>query len=453
MTGMLTVEDLRAAAAAGEIDTVVAAQVDMQGRLVGKRFHVEHFLASAWEETHACNYLLATDLEMATVPGYAAASWAGGYGDDVLRPDLSTLRRTPWADGTALVLCDALDPRGAPVPHAPRNVLRAQTDRLAARGWTAMMASELEFFLFRQSYEEAQAQGFRGLETFSAYNLDYHILQTAKEETVMRAIRNGLVGAGIPVECTKGEADAGQEEVNVRYADAATMADRHAIMKAACKEIAWAKGRAITFMAKWSNGHAGNSCHLHQSLADAQGRPLFHDPADAHGMSALMRSWMAGLLAHAAELTCFLAPYVNSYKRFVPGAFAPTQAVWSLDNRTAGYRVVGEGTTGVRVECRVGGADLTPHLASAALIAAGLSGIERGLELEPPVRGDAYGAQGREIPATLREATAALDGSEMLRAAFGDGVIDHYVRAARWEQSEADRAVTDWDVARGFERG
>lgn len=455
MAGMLTLDELRDAVARGEIDTVVAAQVDMQGRLMGKRFHAEHFVEHGWRETHSCNYLLATDIEMATVPGFLSTSWAQGYGDYTMRPDLATLRRLPWLPGTALVLCDVFDHHGEEeVAHAPRTILKKQLARLEAAGMKAFMASELEFFLFRESYEEAQARNFRNLTPISAYNEDYNIFQTTKEEEVMRAIRNGLNAAGIPVECSKGEASAGQEEINVRYADALTMADRHAVMKTACKEIAWAKGHAISFMAKWHDDAAGNSSHIHQSLWSADGAtPLFHDPQAEHGMSAMMRHYLAGLLHHADALTLFLAPYVNSYKRFKAGTFAPTKAIWSLDNRTAGYRVCGAGSRAVRIECRVGGADLNPYLAFATQIAAGLDGIEKALPLEAPYSGDAYGDQGlREIPHTLRDAIAAADRSEMLRKALGDRVMDHYLHAARWEQAEYDRRVTDWEIARFFER-
>ncbi|MDZ5700035.1 glutamine synthetase family protein [Chelativorans sp. M5D2P16] len=454
MAGKLTLQELRALAGKGEIDTVLVALVDMQGRLMGKRCHVDFFLESAFEETHSCNYLLATDLEMYTVEGYRATSWEAGYGDYTMKPDLSTLRRIPWLEGTALVICDVLDHHThAEVAHSPRAVLKRQVARLKEKGMQAMMASELEFFLFHDSFEEAEAKGYRGLKRISAYNEDYHIFQTTKEEGVMRAIRNGLNGADVPVENSKGEADAGQAEINVRYTDALTMADRHAIVKNGCKEIAWQHGRAISFMAKWDNAAAGNSSHVHQSLWSPEGEPLFYDAKAEHGMSELMRHYMAGLLAHAGEITYFLAPHINSYKRFAAGTFAPTKAIWSMDNRTAGYRVCGADTKAVRVECRVGGADLTPHLAFAALIAAGLDGIENKLALEPAYVGDAYhGKDVREIPHTLREATAALDGSEMLRKAFGDEVIDHYVHAARWEQEEFDRRVTDWEVRRGFER-
>lgn len=454
MAGKLTLESLRAAAEAGEIDTVLVALVDMQGRLMGKRFHVEYFLESAFEETHSCNYLLATDMEMFTVEGYHATSWSAGYGDYTMKPDLSTMRRIPWLEGTALVLCDVLDHHThEDVPHSPRAILKKQVARLEAMGMKAMMASELEFHLFRDTFEEAAAKGYRGLERISAYNEDYHIFQTTKEEDVMRAIRNGLHGADVPVENSKGEADAGQEEINVRYTDALTMADRHSIVKNGCKEIAWKAGRAVSFMAKWDDSAAGNSSHVHQSLWTLDGKPLFFDPAGEHGMSPLMRHYMAGLLAHAGEITCFLAPCINSYKRFAAGTFAPTKAIWSFDNRTAGYRVCGSDTKAVRVECRVGGADLNPYLAFAALIAAGIHGIENKTGLEPAFVGDAYEGQGvREIPKTLRDATTALDGSAMLREAFGDAVVDHYVHAARWEQSEYDRRVTDWEVRRGFER-
>ncbi|CAM5218526.1 glutamine synthetase [Bosea thiooxidans] len=454
MTQAYTLDDLREDAAAGRIDTVLACLVDMQGRLMGKRFHAAFFLESGHRETHSCNYLLATDMEMETVPGYASTSWAAGYGDYTLKPDLSTLCKLPWLDGTALVLCDVLDHHGHEVPHSPRAVLKKQVKRLEAMGLKAFMASELEFFLFDQSYDAARDSGYRDLRTASGYNEDYHIFQTTKEEGVMRAIRNGLQGAGIPVENSKGEASAGQEEINVRYAEALTMADRHAIIKNACKEIAWSQGKAITFLAKWSNAAAGSSAHVHQSLWSADGRtPRFLDPEAEHGMSSLMRSYVAGLLAHTSEITYFLAPYINSYKRFVAGTFAPTKAIWSCDNRTAGYRLCGEGTKAIRIECRVGGSDLNPYLAMAALLAAGIDGIENKLELEKPFVGDAYGGQDiREIPKTLRDATATLKSSRMLRVAFGDTVIDHYVRAAEWEQEEYDRRITDWEVKRGFER-
>ncbi|MEY9780641.1 glutamine synthetase family protein [Sinorhizobium fredii] len=448
-------EELKEDVASGRIDTVLACQVDMQGRLMGKRFHAQYFVDSAWKETHSCNYLLATDMEMETVPGYKATSWEKGYGDYTMKPYLATLRRIPWLEGTALVLCDVLDHHThEEVPHSPRAILKKQVARLEAMGFKPFMASELEFFLFDQSYDDARLSGYRDLQLASGYNEDYHIFQTTKEEDVMRAIRNGLQGADIPVENSKGEASAGQEEINVRYADALTMADRHAIIKNGCKEIAWSRGKAITFLAKWNYAAAGSSSHIHQSLWSLDGKEaLFYDKEGRYGMSELMRQYVAGLLAHASEITYFLAPYINSYKRFMAGTFAPTKAIWSKDNRTAGYRLCGDETKAIRIECRVGGSDLNPYLAFAALIAAGISGIENKMELEAPFVGDAYhGKDVREIPHTLRAATEALTESKMLREAFGDEVIDHYARAARWEQEEYDRRVTDWEVARGFER-
>ena len=448
-------EDLKKDVAEGRIDTVLACQVDMQGRLMGKRFHAQFFVDSAWEETHSCNYLLATDMEMETVSGYKSTSWEAGYGDYTMKPDLSTLRRIPWLEGTALVLCDMLDHHThKEVPHSPRAILKRQIARLEAMGLKAFMATELEFFLFDQSYDDARRSGYRDLKLVSGYNEDYHIFQTTKEEDVMRAIRNGLHGAGIPVENSKGEASAGQEEINVRYADALTMADRHVIIKNGCKEIAWSKGKAITFLAKWNYDAAGSSSHIHQSLWSADGKtPHFFDKDAEFGMSQTMRHYVAGLLTHASEITYFLAPYINSYKRFMAGTFAPTKAVWSKDNRTAGYRLCGEGSKAIRIECRVGGSDINPYLAMAALIAAGIAGIEGKMELEAPFVGDAYGGNNiREIPGTLRDATAAMNSSKMLLDAFGEDVIEHYTRCAEWEQEEYDRRVTDWEVARGFER-
>ena len=454
MAGKLTFGELKKAVKSGEIDTVLAVLVDMQGRLMGKRMQAEFFVDSAWEETHSCNYLLATDLEMETIEGYKSTGWESGYGDYVMKPDLDTLRNVPWLDGTALVICDVLDhATHQDIPHSPRAILKRQIARLEAMGMKAFMATELEFFLFKESYEEAQEKGHRNLTPFSAYNEDYNIFQTTKEEDVMRAIRNGLNGADIPVENSKGEACAGQAEVNVRYAEALPMADRHAIMKNGCKEIAWAKGRSISFMAKWDYDHAGNSSHVHQSLWSLDGKPLFYDPKAENGMSELMRHYLAGQLKHASEITYFLAPYINSYKRFMEGSFAPTKAIWSVDNRTAGYRICGSNSKAVRVECRVGGADLNPFLAMAALLAAGIDGIENKRELEPPLMGDAYNAKdSREIPSTLRDAATALNASTMLRSAMGNDVIDHYVHAAKWEQCEADRRVPDGDVARGGAR-
>ncbi len=452
MPGNLTFDALKNAVADGSIDTVVVALVDMQGRLIGKRFHAPFFLESA-DETHACDYLLANDIDMEPVPGYTATNWARGYGDFVLKPDLSTLRVTPWLDGTALVLADVLDHHHAPVPHSPRAILKRQVDRLAERGWTANAATELEFYLFDDDYRTAHDKGYRDLKTAAYYIEDYHILQTTKEEGVMRAIRRGLAGAGIPVENSKGEWGPGQEEINVRYSDALETADRHVILKNGIKEIAWAQGKAITFMAKWDYALAGSSSHIHMSLADGSGAPLFHDPSRPHGMSATMEAFLAGQLKYSPDITFFLAPYVNSYKRFQAGTFAPTKSVWSRDNRTAGFRVCGEDTKAVRIECRIGGADLNPYLALAGLIAAGLAGIDEGLALEPAFEGDAYVGEGvREIPKTLRAAADLLRNSAFLKDAFGEDVVAHYAHTADWEQLEYDRRVTDWELRRGFER-
>ncbi len=455
MAGNLTFDALKTAVADGTIDTVVVAMTDMAGQLIGKRFHARHFVDSAHEETHGCNYLLANDIDMEPVPGYAAASWSQGYGDFVLKPDMATLRRIPWLPATALVLADVLDHHHhEDVPHSPRAILKKQVARLDAMKMKAFFASELEFYLFDESYGDIHAKGYRDPKTAGYYIEDYHVFQTTKEEPVMRAVRNGLQGAGIPVENSKGEWGPGQEEINVRYADALEMADRHVVIKNGIKEMAYAAGKAVTFMAKWRYDLAGSSSHVHASLWDAAGKkPLFFDPKAAHSMTPLARHFLAGQLAHAREITYFLAPFINSYKRFQAGTFAPTRAVWSIDNRTAGFRLCGEGTKGVRVECRVGGADLNPYLAFAALLAAGLSGIEQKLELEPAFSGDAYqGRRLREIPKTLREATETLRKSKMLRAAMGDAVVDHYVHAAEWEQFEYDRRVTDWELKRGFER-
>ncbi len=454
MPGNLTLDGLREQVAAGQIDTVITAIPDMQGRLMGKRFQAEFFLESAHEETHCCNYLVATDLEMYTVDGYASTSWSAGYGDYVMQPDLATLRLLPWLDGTALVLCDLLDHHTHErVPHAPRSVLKRQLARLESMGLASAVATELEFFVFRESFDELRDKGYRDMTTISPYNEDYHIFQTTKEEHLMRAIRTGLQGAGVRVENTKGEADAGQAEINVCYGDALEMADNHVLVKNAVKEIAFLQNRAVTFLAKWHHDSAGSSCHIHQSLRSTSGEPVFRDPDGEYGMSETMRHYLAGLLKHASENTFFLAPYVNSYKRFMAGTFAPTRAIWSLDNRTAGYRVVADGTENVRIECRVGGSDLNPYLAIAAQLAAGIAGIDGKLELEKEFKGDAYQAKrAREIPRTLLDAKEALRKSAMLREAMGDEVVDHYVRNAEWELEDFNSKVTDYEVSRGFER-
>ena len=453
MPGNMTFDALKEAVARGEIDTVLVAGIDMQGRLIGKRFHAAFFLESGHEETHCCNYLLAVDMDMTTVQGYRSANWQTGYGDYVLKPDMATLRRVPWLEGTALVLGDLLDHHHNPVPHSPRAILRKQVERARHLGFEAMMATELEFYLFENSYEALRDSNFAGLKPVSAYNEDYHIFQTTKEEGVMRAIRNGLYGAGIPIENSKGEADAGQEEVNYRYSDALDTADNHSIVKHGIKEIAWTKGKSVTFMAKYDHRKAGSSAHCHQSLWTLDGKPAFADKTDPHGMSDTMKHYMAGQLAFSRDMTVFLAPYVNSYKRFSIGMFAPTKAVWSADNRTAGFRVCGVQSKAIRVECRIPGSDVNPYLVCAALLAAGLEGIEKKMPLEPEMKGDMYAAGGvREIPKNLRDAADLLHRSAMLRAAFGDEVVDHYHHAAQWEISETDRVVTDFEIQRLLER-
>ncbi len=453
MPGNLTFNALKKAVADGEIDTVIVAGIDMQGRLVGKRFHAAFFLESGHEETHCCNYLLAVDMDMTTVQGYRSSNWETGYGDYVLKPDMATLRRVPWLEGTALVLGDLLDHHHHPVPHSPRAILRKQVDRARAMGFNAMMATELEFYLFDNSYESLRDSNFTGLKPVSAYNEDYHIFQTTKEEDVMRAVRNGLYAAGIPIENSKGEADAGQEEVNYRYSDALDTADNHSIVKHGIKEIAWTKGKSVTFMAKYDHRKAGSSAHCHQSLWTLDGKPAFADASDPHGMSQTMKNYMAGQLAYARDMTVFLAPYVNSYKRFSIGMFAPTKAVWSADNRTAGFRVCGVQSKAIRVECRIPGSDVNPYLVCAALLAAGLTGIEQKMALEPEMKGDMYSAGGvREIPKNLRDAADMLNKSTILRAAFGDDVVDHYHHAAQWEIAETDRVVTDFEIQRLLER-
>jgi len=453
MAGLMTFEVLKSAVAAGHVDTVLTCMVDMQGRLQGKRFLAQHFVESAWEETHCCNYLLATDIGMATPDGYAATSWQAGYGDYMIKPDLGTIRPMPWLDGTVMVLCDVMDHHGHhEIAHSPRAMLKKQIARAEALGLSPIMATELEFFLFARSFRQIAASGFRDLEPISDYNEDYSILQTTREEHVMRPLRNHLYAAGIPVENTKGEAEAGQEELNIRYAPALDTADHHTIAKHATKEIADQQGHAASFLPKWHQDRVGSSSHVHQSLWK-DGANAFFDPHAEFGMSDLMRTYMAGLIRYAPDMTVFMAPYINSYKRFSKATFAPTKTVWSVDNRTAGFRLCGEGSKAIRVECRIPGSDMNPYVAMAAMLAAGLAGIEEGLELQRPTTGDIYQAsQGGEIPKTLRDAVDTLRHSKMLRKAMGDDVIDHYARAAMWEIEEFDRVVTDYEIARGFER-
>ena len=452
MTGNLTFKDLELAVNDGSIDTVLVCMVDMQGRLMGKRFHAKHFISEGHNETHCCDYLLATDLEMGTPDGYEATSWEDGYGDYTMKPDLTTLRKTPWLDGTAMVICDVLDHHThEEVTHSPRAILKKQIKRLQEMGFDPIMATELEFFLFEKSFKEIQENSFRELRPISSYNEDYHILQTTKEEHIMRPLRNYLWDAGIPVENSKGEAETGQEELNIKYDNALNTAEHHTIAKHAVKEISWSKGHAVTFLPKWHHDKVGSSSHVHQSLWK-NGENAFYDPADKLGMSKVMKHYMAGLLSHTSDITFFLAPYVNSYKRFAKGTFAPTRIIWSVDNRTAGFRLCGAGSKSVRVECRIGGSDMNPYLAIAAQIAAGIAGIENKLVLDEPAKGDVYQGNTKMIPASLREAKDALSASGMLKSAFGEDVVKHYCRAAEVELEEFDRVVTDWEIARGFER-
>ena len=443
---MLTFAELEALVATGEVDTVVVAFTDMQGRLLGKRLHAEFFVEEMEAEhpVEGCNYLLALEMEMDPVPGYEIASWEQGYGDFGMRPDLATLRRIPWLEGTALVLGDVQWHDGSPVQPSPRQVLRAQIERAAALGLTPMMGSELEFYLLRESFAEAHANGYTGLTPTVPYILDYHILATTYDEPLLRAIRNGMHEAGMRVETSKGEAWPGQQEINFRFSDALTMADNHAIYKNGAKEIAFLHGCSISFMAKPFEGWIGNSCHIHSSLFRGD-QPAFADD------EVLFGRWLAGQIACAKELAVFFAPTINSYKRYAAGSWAPTTLAWGHDNRTCGYRVVGHGTAR-RVETRIPGGDVNPYLAFAAMIASGLHGIEQGLEAPPPLQGNAYESDSERFPSSMREAIAALEQGSMARAAFGDQVVDHYLNYARTEQGLFDRFVTDWERKRYFER-
>ena len=379
MAGNMTLDQLRDAVDAGRIDTVLVAGIDMQGRLMGKRFEAHFFVNGGHEETHCCNYLLAVDMEMTTVPGYKSSNWQSGYGDYVMKPDMATLRPLPWLPGTALVLADLLDHHHQPVAHSPRGILKRQVERARALGFEPMMATELEFYLFENSYESLRDNNFTGLKPISAYNEDYHIFQTSKEEEVMRAIRNGLYAAGVPIENSKGEADAGQEEVNYRYSDALDTADNHTIVKHGIKEIAWTKGRSVTFMAKYDHRKAGSSSHVHQSLWTPDGKPAFADKDDPLGMSQTMKHYMAGQLAYARDMTVFMAPYVNSYKRYTIGMFAPTKAVWSADNRTAGFRVCGEQSKAIRVAASFGDDHRVAGFGTGAVLERGIRRLHHSL--------------------------------------------------------------------------
>ncbi|KFU75761.1 glutamine synthetase [Amycolatopsis lurida NRRL 2430] len=447
---MLTLDRLRELVEDGTVDTVLVAITDMQGRLQGKRCAAEYFLNEVVEHaTEACNYLLAVDVDMNTVDGYAMSSWETGYGDFVMRPDFGTLRLLPWQEGTALVLADLERVEGGAVAPSPRQILRGQLDRLAARGLAAYVGTELEFIVFDDTFESAWDKRYQDLRPANQYNVDYSMLGTARIEPLLRRIRNDMGGAGLYVESAKGECNPGQHEIAFRYADALTTCDNHSVYKTGSKEIAAQEGKSLTFMAKY-NEREGNSCHIHISLRSAEGEPVLAGDGPG-GFSPLMEHFLAGQLAGLRELTYFFAPNINSYKRFVPGSFAPTAVAWGTDNRTCALRVVGHGDS-LRTENRVPGGDVNPYLAVAALIAAGLHGIENELELEPEFQGNAYGSGKPTVPATLREAAALLDGSELARSAFGDEVVDHYLNAAKVELTAYDAAVTDWERIRGFER-
>jgi glutamine synthetase len=442
----LTLDALRAQVDAGEIDTVVLGMTDMQGRLQGKRLTARHFVEDVAEHgAEGCNYLLAVDVEMNTVGGYAMASWEGGYGDFVMRPDLATLRPVPWQPGTVICLADVVWPDGSDVVASPRQVLRRQLRRLEERGWVYNAATELEFLVFRTGYEAAWKQGYRDLEPANLYNVDYSLLGTSRVEPLIRRIRNDMTGAGMRIEDSKGECNLGQHEINIRYGDALTAADQHVIYKNGAKEIAAQEDMAISFMAKYDE-REGNSCHIHCSIADAEtGKNVFAQDR------ALFRSFVAGQLANVEALTLLLAPNINSYKRYASASFAPTAIAWGEDNRTCALRVVGHGE-GLRVENRVPGADVNPYLALAATIAAGLDGIDRGLELGPACTGNAYEADVPQVPKALHRALELFTGSPFVTEAFGEDVVAHYANMARVELDAFGAAVTDWERVRGFER-
>jgi glutamine synthetase len=456
--GTLDAKALEREIAEGRIDTVVTALPDMYGRLVGKRIHGRFFLDEVLSHgMHVCDYLLACDMEMDPTPGYSFTSWQTGYGDLLAVPDLATLRRAAWLERTALVLCDAVDDAtGEPIAVAPRTILKRQLERARAAGLHPMMGSELEFFLFRDDYRAARAKNWRDLEHSQHYVEDYHVLSGTFAEPVVGAIRRAVDASGIPVEFSKGEWGPGQHEINLRYAPALEMADRHVVYKLAAKEIAAAAGASLTFMAKWHEDLAGSSLHVHTSVCDDRGHPVFPGKEELAGApvraSSTFRGFLGGLLAHAHELSLFLAPNPNSYKRYRPGTFAPTGLAWSWDNRTAGFRVVGRDDS-LRIECRIPGADANPYLVYAALLAAGLAGVEAGSEPGPAFEGDVYAAQHLpQVPRSQDEALHALHGSTMAREAFGDAVVEHYLHFARSEAAALQARVSDAERARYFER-
>ncbi len=460
LPGCLQIDELRQMVSSGQIDTVLVVFPDLYGRLMGKRLTADFFLDQALADgMHACDYLLTVDMEMEVVEGYGFANWSSGYGDIHCVPDLGTLRQISWLDRTALVLCDLHTPEHELVPEAPRSMLRQQLQALEASGYTAQTATELEFYLFQDSYEEAKAKGFDGLQTRGHYIEDYHILQGTKAEDYHGTVRRQMSASGIPVESSKGEWGPGQHEINLRYTGALEMADRHVIYKHGCKEIAHQQDCAVSFMAKWDTQLAGSGMHLHVSLWDPEGKSNQFigdhdmDVGQALSVSSVFRHFLGGWMHHARELMPFYAPYPNSYKRFVHQSWAPTVLGWSRDNRTAGFRIVGSGPS-LRIECRIPGADANPYLAIAATIAAGVEGIRQQIEPPPQLSGDVYGAS--DIPrvcSTLHEAIDEMSNSTFLRRAFSDQVIDHYLHFFRTEQRKSDESVTSWERARYFERG
>jgi len=438
-------DQLRRAVGDGSIDTVLLVFADMQGRLQGKRLVGQHFVEDVLEhDAEACNYLLAVDVDMNTVEGYAMASWEQGYGDFVMKPDLSTLRPVPWHEGTAMCMADLVWHDEKPVVASPRQILRRQLDRLAERGWEALAATELEFIVFRDTYEEAFEKTYRDLVPGNQYNVDYSILGTSRLEPLLGRIRREMAAAGLRVENSKGECNLGQHEINFTYEDALSAADTHTIYKNGAKELASQEGYAITFMAKY-NEREGNSCHIHLSLRGKDDTPVFAEQPE------LFDRFLAGQLACLRELTLLKAPNINSYKRFAEGSFAPTAVAWGRDNRTCSMRVIGEGHA-KRVESRLAGGDVNPYLAIAAMIAAGLHGIDNELELEEPLEGNAYTSGKPHVPATLQSARDLLAESTMAREAFGEDVVAHYLNNADVELRAFEAAVTDWERFRGFER-
>lgn len=450
MPGTLTAAELDAAIDSGEIDTVIVAFPDAQGRLVGKRVS-----GRFWQDTvlphgaEACNYLLSVDVDVNTVEGYTMSSWEKGYGDMTLVPDLATLRGLPWQPGTALVMADLGWEGGDAVVQAPRSILDTQRARLAERGLTAFAGTELEFLVFDDGFREAWAKRYQGLRASTDYNVDYNLLATTRLEPLLRDIRLGMDGAGMYCEGVKGECNDGQQEISFRYAEVLETADNHTIYKNGAKEIADRHGKSLTFMAKFDQ-REGNSCHIHLSVRGADGEPVMAGDGE-HGFSPLMGHWIAGVLATLREFTLLYAPTINSYKRYAKGSFAPTGVAWGVDNRTCALRVVGHGAS-LRVENRVPGGDVNPYLAIAAIIAGGLHGIENELPLPAPLTGNAYDSDVAHLPTTLREAAALFENSDIARAAFGDDVVSHYLNQARIEVEAYDAAVTDWERIRGFER-